>query len=906
MFKRLSLSFLFFIILASAVYVFSVPVFAENPFTCNGAIDGFISENNPNVGAKLSFDSHTGAASYHAAQLGIAGGTTGNAPDNAGYAACLAPAEVIGEYDLKGYAWADNIGFISFYCGADGKNEGVSCGDFPYGVKAVPDGDGFVLQGYAWSSTFGYINFYCRDHKDGVTSNDCGDVNYQVGLEKVEGTEDQYVVMNSKTVENNVFGFSGAGIFLNFDGMKTTLPKLMEEGDTWCETVASLKAGAWPVCVEVDVEGDTKVANGVEGYDVYVYFRDQNGIPLDMNSVSTLKLTFVWGDKVTLNQTDGLSTPDAIAWKPGVLSKSDFTDLVDSAYGKYKLTNKIRSYAPTNGGNLSKIESVKVPEGRESFAKFKNESFIPGFEPNAAGGHKVETNSLSLNSINYQLSLATGGPSSGSGYNGSVFANKASGALAVDFKPVVELEGLYTGNSGDKQDVIVAYRDIPVVFTLSKKTNDSSFSWSDVTVGMYLFEGTDTQTCEPLAFNFIEGFSGKTFSKKGSELPSTFLAEAYIEGEEQEDIDYCTYTQSPALYSVIEYGVGGKNVKYYGNKLPRLDAGNVANLSVTVHGNVYAQFADVTSQDVDPVLTSGSAILNVVKDTVKRNLAKYLKGVTDDKMIALDNGEVIDYHKGDFNIGGGEFYSGKKVVVVEDGDLYIKGNLKPANDQARLVLVVLNGNVYVDIGVTDIYASLVADGSIFSWYEGFVKGDYGEPDDPQEFFAKLKDESAQLYWEGSIAADNTIGGADKIGREKFYYRGGIPTSDKDLAQVYDLNYLRLFRLGVEFDAGGFPVDQECGAPGLTNEDIEAIAADPHNHTVTRGGVRCNGIDVTKCYLPKENGVCGPDGDLVPMNENLSPSLDKKRQGESANDALGYMGPVYIFYKPSDSFIFKSK
>lgn len=69
---------------------------------------------------------------------------------------------------LSGYAWNDNIGWISFWCG----NEGApNCATSNYQVSIDASGD---FSGWAWSDVAGWISFNC--------SNDvsCGTSNYKI------------------------------------------------------------------------------------------------------------------------------------------------------------------------------------------------------------------------------------------------------------------------------------------------------------------------------------------------------------------------------------------------------------------------------------------------------------------------------------------------------------------------------------------------------------------------------------------------------------------------------------------------------------------------------------------------------------------------------------------------------
>ena len=56
-----------------------------------------------------------------------------------------------GAGNLSGFAWGENIGWVSFSC-----NNTSSCGTVGYGVTIDTDG---ALDGYAWAENIGWINF---------------------------------------------------------------------------------------------------------------------------------------------------------------------------------------------------------------------------------------------------------------------------------------------------------------------------------------------------------------------------------------------------------------------------------------------------------------------------------------------------------------------------------------------------------------------------------------------------------------------------------------------------------------------------------------------------------------------------------------------------------------------------
>ncbi|MFH1218634.1 MAG: hypothetical protein V1679_02235 [Candidatus Peregrinibacteria bacterium] len=129
--------------------------------------------------------------------------------------------------------------------------------------------------------------------------------------------------------------------------------------------------------------------------------------------------------------------------------------------------------------------------------------------------------------------------------------------------------------------------------------------------------------------------------------------------------------------------------------------------------------------------------------------------------------------------------------------------------------------------------------------------------------------------------------------------------DRVKAQQYDLNYLRLFKLDIETDDYGFPIDQSCGK-GLTIDDILQINAwinnprgtEPVYGEKTCGGsnYKCNGINPLEKF---DKDSC--EGDLVPPKDasKLAKGLNDLEHLENATN----IDPVYIYYKAPDSFVF---
>ncbi len=63
-------------------------------------------------------------------------------------------------YPITGYAWSDNIGWVSLNCATGGPNESNVCGTSNYGLSINSSG---VISGYAWSDNIGWISANSSD-----------------------------------------------------------------------------------------------------------------------------------------------------------------------------------------------------------------------------------------------------------------------------------------------------------------------------------------------------------------------------------------------------------------------------------------------------------------------------------------------------------------------------------------------------------------------------------------------------------------------------------------------------------------------------------------------------------------------------------------------------------------------
>ncbi len=400
MFSKILRSFLIFCIAGGMFSLTALTVFAEGDGLCTGMVMGTTIKENENAG-QTYFDSHGGPANItdlpvdkqnkygQVVDLSIIGLNPGLAPADREQAACAESesgtyndaetGDMLYEYGLQGYAWNDNLGFISFYCNA-GQNAGIACGNFDYGVKVGTEVNGKRdLFGYAWNSIFGYIKFK-GEYAGGVNesgpfvANAAGiDINvdgnnYNV---KVVNTWEDFPLQGANIIVNGVnynnlaigdtfgignatfeikaipapfpivmftvsvpagnatygvqmdpngnlsgYAWTQAGVWMNFSGAQIELP-----GQNVVIPEGTGVCNILPkpyACIEVVPE-----ASGNE-YKLNLYLRKEDGVtPLDIDDYN-ISLNFIWEDTVKINQLAYSNSPadlslntNSTPWKSG-------------------------------------------------------------------------------------------------------------------------------------------------------------------------------------------------------------------------------------------------------------------------------------------------------------------------------------------------------------------------------------------------------------------------------------------------------------------------------------------------------------------------------------------------------------------------------------------------------------
>lgn len=842
---------------------------------------------------------------------------------------------VSGARQLFGYAWSPSFGWVQF-----DNDAGID-----YGVILAADG---TVSGYAWTEAGVYMNF--RGIKielpvDGVDNDPdekvvdwcdnrsyiCAEIDpdprrprYDSGGKVIVGTDDGVKLADGTDgFRVHLYLRAGDGVtpmsaggFTNYTAFTNSIRLV------WEDTVKmDQRQGVAPI----DVSGTMNPWAANTGAVVYkpLTFANFMDDPADPDASHFISRALVRSLAPTSESNVSLTSGTSPKY-PVNNEKPVFDNGLGEVAPNQLILKRIEFGDLTDAGGVVLRAAPVYPNGRENlFFRFK-----PAIEVGTLYVNDFKDQIMGYRSLPENVKVGTNVLSAASSFNAARASANATFNLGFDVD----------GTTGEDSE---CGADSSFVFRFMKYLN-----------------GSDTP-----ASPIVSSLSALT-STLLSAVDVQILAELTFTGDEPP----CDTVQSPYLYSVINYAPeAGKNIYYLSNHLPRIAPGAANNPAAIIHGNIYAQkIANVQKNRV--LESSGFINKDTVRDSIYRNIKKYVRvkpGIVEggecmitslaagatigtydgdscaDKydVIVVGNEKVI-YFKGSdvtMSLAGGRF-SGDWVVISDGGNIFIDKDIYNADKSGNMALIALHdpeddeyttGNIYLapcDYNVKNIQGAIFADGAVFSY-----NGDHNDRDLLNNGAPVFDNEmerldlfACQLKIEGSVSSDNTIGGADMdTGSEPKDYLliGGGRTVEvgdfdtKMMAQSYDINYLRLFRLGIEMK-DGLPVDQRCKKE-LTPEEIKSIAGgakicgdrEPCN-LVTKLNV-CDGINPLKKYSPifVAGSSAGPDGDRVVVTDAgaLAKGLKNNFDGidGTADDGTQF-DPIYIFYDQTvnNSFIFQ--
>jgi|GEM_PF-2122223 len=767
--------------------------------------------------------------------------------------------------------------------GAPYENLGIPCGNQLYGVKMEGLGGSAPgsLYGYAWGDNAGWINFSCSGGVDSL-GGVCGGYDYGVTADTTDPacygeiygpTKPDPSCSNHLPADSFTFVWSDNVGWFNLEGVQLPWIDLIDAGvvvTAWLEPNP-----ADPSFVSPD---DYPVADGNETYKVRMQVTKPSGAPI-VPTDYTYDIELTWPKNcIDLDQTNTVSDcsalPASVASSPTTTEASfNLTGAGTGGYGQDGVPNAftlfIPSYAPT-----SNLNGYTSPTG----GFFPYETFVVG-DPN--GGTPIPANALKIGQLSVSIKRTADSLcvfSDGFGTCNPGFVTDFTGSPDLGYRPAVDITTL-DNQTTDANAIQAAYQ---IGQTISYQTDcrgifagscgSATAAWAmGVATPEFRFvadfagdndgaatcnDGTSFAMPSPLAWSV-----GST---------SSFIITPVFQPDGS-DPSGCKQTgpdtgDGAYLYSTVSYTAGGNPVKYFSNKLPRVTGTLVVNPVASVKGSVYSTGVTNPNADAAAIRSIGDVSTNILRDTIFKNVSGIIAGAEDKS--ANDFSEIYSssgggfgmastacvgllqtdayissahaiYCKGDVHIHGTPSgdpvtWTEQRTIISVGGDIYIDDDLynnnallPPGSQKPRLGIIALKdlntnkgGNVYIQSDVTDIQANIFTDGSVFSYDNAANINSAGEPcwtDEKTRHNTLIN----QLYIEGSIASQNTIGGAadvtptlgngKKVSAAEGSYGGSgsaCSPNGREQARLYDLNFLRYYGLVFERDPiTGNAIDQ---------------------------------------------------------------------------------------------------
>lgn len=826
-------------------------------------------------------------------------------------------------YQVKGWVWDTNLGWISLFCESN-LNEGRPCGSAGIDYGVTIDDAGY-FHGWAWGDNVGWISFNCDD----TGAAGCGVSTYQPYVEVTDPDCMGYVYgsvspkpafcVGHAEAERATHVWADSVGWFDLDGIAFPLVAMTNEIGN----------------VEFRIKPDrpanynkntpaTPVANNSDAYYFEVYVEDKDGNPFDPGDPTRYEVHVIpnwWRDSVKLNQTVDGVVPTYTSCEPGgaVNKFCNETILSPAVSTGYYESADITSSAPTsnmNGYDGNNDGDIVDPED------FPYETFV---SPSDKASATFDSNDLILNMTDVRIvDTDFSGTAGECAYPISGFPCgwenplPDSGDFLHDFKflPQTEVTVLNGPTSNEYIELDVMQ---PALFTANNNGGTGSVEF---TAGI---DTLDTVITDNLKFvidtnsdSILDWVDLNTWSLVGS-VVGDFLASVVTNpnptGQPPQTVG--------GLYVYTEVDEGG-GVRYFSNKLPRVIGSTAIQPVAVLRGSVYSSGYITTTSAVSLIRSIGDVSTNILRDTIFRNVSAIIAGASvtqGDSVVETGSGNklvitgangttllpddsgdptVFYFKGGDVTIGNGTddvTWDGDRTIIVVGGNVIIRNNIyNPPPSSAKLGIIVMRdladtaaqkavtGHVYVMNDVTNIQANIYADGSMFPW-DGFVLlngNGRGEPEFPTLLDAKAALETHQLFIQGNIVSQNTVGGT-RLSQP--IIGTGEPANDELQARVYDLNYLRYYSGLIQRNAAGEPICKD----GAGTDETVATEADFNSrlqHPTT--GEPWSVYETYLDFMTLKGGC------LWPPNEAGTGMTFYNAEGL---DPLTDLGATYIYFDP---------
>lgn len=808
------------------------------------------------------------------------------------------------KYQLEGWVWDTNLGWISLYCpaGVSAMNQGIPCsGTYEGGYGVYVDALTYELRGYAWGDNTGWISFNCLDDELGCTATNT----HRVIVESDMDCQGEiYSIPNilpglcpDHTIDNS-FAWSDSVGWIDLHGVHIpiNIPQVVDV------TIGILPD---PTC---DDKATAPTSNNTDDYKITITMTEIETGEVIPQEDHTFFIAPTWIDSVRYDQiTDNAPVEDHSSDNNGPVNKpfsaTDFSWDSDAELFYVPVT----SAAPTSNLNYYTFgfsnERFMLPDAMADITLNPNELFMVNAE--------IAIYDTVAEQCIYPYSYTTGMDEA------TCFANpvldvppgyEAPNGTELCFAPAVDLTEFNNLSADDTGTIAARYT---VADQISMEKSCTLADCSIATIDLIQEVGVGGFTFDPLTPQYVPDIT----------FPAEHLYTPLCNTYDANDDPQCPLTgEDASMYSIVRYTLGSAATQYYSAKLPRVFGTVVVNPVAEIFGNVYS--TGVTNPQTGQTVRSlGDVSTNILRDTIVKNVAAIVAGVAVDD--AAGNVTVTaDGTKFNISAGSGATllpdsagnprvlyfrnknvylsdatdavtWTGKRTIIVEGGSVFIDSNLyNGVGAIDKLGIIVLKdyasdykgeqGHVYIAPSVTDIQANIFADGSVFS-YDGDPTNIVpltGEP-----IFLSESDRSTtllnQLFITGSIASKNTIGGAVKTpepilgdGRRVTAAEGeyGLNPSGRSQARLYDMNFLRYY---------GFVFERDPDTGHAIDQQLKLIDPD------TAGDPDTPGYSILAEPSPEYGGT-NPDGDLVIVTGGT--------QSDQADDDTQFSA-VYVKFDP---------
>lgn len=738
------------------------------------------------------------------------------------------------DFELRGWLWDTNLGWISLYCPESGLNLGVACrpsgSTVTYGVKVNLARE--ILYGWAWGDNIGWISFNCRTGRNETLV--CGAINYESNLEidvtKNLGNFSGYAWADSV----GWFNLSGVGAQI--------LDIVMTEG------MDETKWGVWTKGEIANNDLENKysenpsskyfpIANGADGYDLFVHVATITGTPVvDVPGQVSVNITTSWIDNVHLDQT----VADATAPDNGRYAEDNKGAVQKPGVGEYDLVYKadattggiansyhgvVNSSAPTDGGNCWD------GDGDGSCYTGDTNYFYKNF------GTDIPNQTLNYGGASVTVTIIP----TGEVWTASIQPLGLVGGKIMEFLPLVDIPNLnfmLPGNPPIAANIIQATRNKEDAFRIRGKLNAAFGGNYEIILDLI-------QDNPDVYFQFIENLNSVPVAVKP--IPPLRFKNSLPFGDYYSipfvpDIQLAEEITGAMIRSTIN--LPGLGVKYFNNGLPRTDESIILNQSAEiVSGSVFSPGAKEVTTGAEVPLFGDTAVYEL-RTRILEDVSGMIRGIEPAGLggdFAIKNG-MSDSVLADYALQNGRAYYFKDqdvyldstdpltsvvgdrpiTLVVEGGDIYVNTNIDTGKAFGLIALgsrtdtseATGGGHIYVHSDVTDMVdVSIFSDGPMFRYTDGvcYYWGPDGSGNDSLRapnfvnsagwcssagtYKEPVSSLPNQFYLRGNVASLNCVGCSAGLAptRGDGKLLGGPSAENYSAARLYDFNYFSYYR-----------------------------------------------------------------------------------------------------------------